>query len=544
MSESADEEGRQEETTSQMSSEFDADVIVIGSGFGGAVSALRLAERGYSVVVLEQGKRYRSEDFPRTNWSLGKYLWLPRLGLHGIQVLSFFRHALVLHGRGVGGGSLVYANTLIQPEDEVLQRPEWGGRDWSERLVPHFTEARRMLGAVRCDGVGRSDDLLREIGVEMRGEDTFRVHDVGVFFGDPGHEVDDPYFDGEGPSRVGCTKCGACMIGCRVGAKNTLDKNYLWLAERMGVRIVPETEALEVRSEDGGYTVHTRKSTGLARPRRTWRAPRVVASGGVVGTVELLLRSRSRGGLPHLSDQLGNFVRTNSESILVADAPRRSDDWSDHVAITSGIQADDRTHIEMVRFNEGSDALFWLTAPLPMGSLRLPGIVRLLAALVRHPLRFLKGLWPFGRAGRTAIVLAMQSTDGHLSMEYRRRWWRLGSRGLGTRVPEGETPPVPSIPVADEVTRRLARRMGGSPWTTWPDVVLGAPATAHVLGGCRMGASPDEGVVDFRGEAFGHPGLYVADGSVIPVNLGVNPSLTITAVSEYIMEQIPEKETA
>jgi len=518
---------------------LDADFLVIGSGFGGAVSALRLAEKGYRVVVLEQGRRYHTEDFPRTNWTLRKYIWLPRLGLHGIQVLTFLRHALVLHGRGVGGGSLVYANTLIEPRSEVFEQPEWGDGAWRERLRPHYAEARRMLGAVRCAGVGRTDELLRETGIELRGHDTFHVHDVGVFFGEPGATVPDPFFGGAGPPRTGCTRCGACMIGCSVGAKNTLDKNYLWLAERLGVRIVPETEALGIRRTAEGYAVETRRSTGLWRGRRTWRARRVVVSGGVIGTTKLLLRSRARGWLPGLSPQLGRFVRTNSESILAAESNDRDGDWIDHVAITSGIEADERTHIEMVRFNKGSDALFWLITPLTDGGGRVPRPLRLVAGILRRPARFLHALQPFGRAARTAIVLAMQATSGHLDLEYRRRWWQLGRPALGSRLPAGQERPVSCIPVANEVTRRVAAKMNGTPWNTWPEVLYGAPTTAHILGGCRIGASPEKGVVDARGEAYGCPGLYVVDGSVVPVNLGVNPSLTITALAEYMMARMP-----
>lgn len=532
--------GRPEAPDASAESEWDADVLVIGSGFGGAVSALRLAEKGYRVVVLEQGRRWAPEDFPRTNWSLRKYLWAPRLGLHGIQVLTFFRHALVLHGRGVGGGSLVYANTLIEPEREVFLQPGWGEGDWAERLAPGYREARRMLGAVPCEGVGRTDHLLREVGAELRGEDTFRVHDVGVFFGDPGETVPDPYFGGDGPERTGCTRCGACMVGCRVGAKNTLDRNYLWLAERRGARIVPETEARVIRAiPGGGYEVETRRATGLLRPRRRWRAPRVVVSAGVVGTVDLLLRSRERGGLPRLSQELGRHVRTNSESILAADAPRGSGDWTDHVAITSGVRPDERTHLEMVRFNPGSDALTWLTVPLTDGGGRVPRPLKLLWTVLRHPLRTLQGLWPRRRAERTGIVLAMQDTEGHLTLRRRRSVWRLGRRILVSEVPPGEDPPVSHIPVAQEATRRLAERMGGHAWNTWPEVLLGAPTTAHILGGCRMGDSPQRGVVDFRGEAFGHPRLHVVDGSVVPVNLGVNPSLTITALAEYLLARFP-----
>ncbi len=502
------------------------------------MAALRLAEKGYSVVVLEQGRRYRTEDFPGTNWSLRKYLWLPRLGLHGIQVLTFLRHALVLHGRGVGGGSLVYANTLLQPEREVLDRLEWGDGAWGERLGPHYETARRMLGAVPCDGVGRTDELLREVAGDLALDGTLRVHDVGVYFGEPGVTVPDPFFHGRGPERTGCTRCGACMIGCGVGAKNTLDKNYLWLAERLGVRIVPETEAVRVRAVEGGYEVDTRRSRGRAA-RRTWRAPRVVVSGGVIGSVKLLQRSREDGGLPGLSPQLGKHVRTNSESILAADSSDPSVGWADHVAITSGIQADERTYVEMVRFNEGSDALFWLTAPLPEAGAERPGPLGLLLSVARHPLRSLRGLWPLGRARRTGIVLAMQTTEGRLELAYRRRWWRLGAKGLVSRVTEDSEAPVTHIPVARELARRIARLAGGEAWGTWPEVVLGAPTTAHILGGCRMGATPEEGVVDFRGQVFGHPGLYVVDGSVIPVNLGVNPSLTITAVAEHILALVP-----
>lgn len=525
-----------------MSDSFDADFIIIGSGFGGAVSALRLAERGYSVVVLEQGKRYRTEDFPRTNWSLGKYLWAPRLGLHGIQVLTLLRHMLVLHGRGVGGGSLVYANTLVEPDEDVFEQPGWRGSGWRARLAPHYAEARRMLGAVRCPDVGVMDEILREVATELHGEDTFRVHDVGVFFGEAGVQKEDPFFDGAGPERTGCTRCGACMIGCPVGAKNTLDKNYLWLAERLGVRIVPETEAVGVRPVEGGYVVETRRSLGLRRPRRSWRGKRVVVSGGVIGSVRLLLESRARGWLTRLSPQLGKRVRTNSEAILVADSRLSGADYTGHVAITSGAYIDDRTYVEMVRYNLGSDPMFWLTSPLVASGARGHRILDLLSSVVRRPLQWLRGLWPLGRAARSGIVLAMQPTDGHLDLELPRRWGWSRVAGIRSRLPEGEKPPVAHIPVANEVARRMADRMKGDAWSALSDVVLRAPTTAHVLGGCLMGDSPESGVVDQAGEVFGHPGMYVVDGSVVPVNLGVNPSLTITALSEYMMAQMPPKE--
>jgi cholesterol oxidase len=522
--------------------DFDADVIVVGSGFGGAVSALRLAEKGYSVVVLEEGRRWAPSDFPETSRSLRRYLWAPRLGFRGIQALSLFRHVLVLHGRGVGGGSLVYANTLVQPDREVFRDPAWGGEDWAARLAPWFAEARRMLGATRCPGIGRTDEMLRDVGRELTGEDTFRVHDVGVFFGTPGETVPDPFFGGEGPERTGCTRCGACMVGCRVGAKNTLDRNYLWLAERRGVRIVPETRALLLRPlTGGGVEVKTRGAPGLPRHRRGWRAREVVVSAGVVGTVELLLRSRDAGALRGMSPLVGRRVRTNSESILAADAPPGGPSFADHVAITSGIQVDGDTHLEMVRFNDGSDALNWLTAPLTDGGGSLPRPLRLLATILRHPLRTLKGLWPLGRARRTGIVLAMQTAQGELELVRSRAWWAPWRRRLRTRLPAGQPRPVPWIPKANEVARRLAKRMGGDAWSTWPEVLLGAPVTAHILGGCPMGDTPEEGAVDREGRLFGHPDIRVVDGSIVPVDLGVNPSLTITALAECLMDGVPPR---
>lgn len=399
-----------------------------------------------------------------------------------------------------------------------------------------------MLGAVRCPDIGETDELLREVARELHGEDTLRVHDVGVFFGEAGQEVADPFFAGQGPPRVGCTRCGACMIGCGVGAKNTLDKNYLWLAERLGVRIVPETEALGIESGDDGYVVHTRRSLGLRRPHRTWRARRVVVSGGVIGSVKLLLDSRAKGWLTGLSPRLGEHVRTNSESILVADSRVPGADYSGHVAITSGAYADDKTYLEMVRFNPGSDSMFLLTLPLLGGDGRGRGVLGLLGSMIRRPLQWLRGLWPWGRAVRSGVVLAMQPTEGHMALERASAWF--GGPCLRSRLPEGEAPPVAHIPVANEATRRLARRMKGDAWSTLPDVLLGGPTTAHILGGCLMGDSPATGVVNEAGEAFGHPGLYVVDGSVVPVNLGVNPSLTITALAEYIMSKVPHKNEA
>ena len=518
------------------------DYIIIGSGFGGSVSALRLSEKGYTVAVLERGKRYESWDFPRTNWNLRKNLWIPQLGLYGIWNLSLLRHAFILHGTGVGGGSLNYCNQLLVPPDEVFEKPEWGPGDWKARLAPFYDRAKRMLGPNPSPQVGKADEILAEIGKEIRGQDTFHINDVGVFFGEPDKTVPDPYFNGEGPERTGCTFCGACMIGCPVGGKNTLDKNYLYLAEhKYGVKIFPETEVTGVQPRDNGYEVLTKKSTGILHPKKTFKAYGVVFSGGVMGSVKLLLACKTKGLLPRLSPQLGNFVRTNSEALLGVKANDRNADYSDQISITSGIYPDEDTHVEIVRFNKGSDLIGLLGTLLTDGGGRIPRVVRFLGNVVRHPWAFLKSLSPFGWGARTPILLVMQTVENYMHFDYKRRWWRFGKRSMNSSLGPG-TKKVPSyIPVANEIARRMGERMDGQPLSSWPEVLFDVPTTAHILGGAVMGETPETGVVDFSGEIHGYPNLYVVDGSNVPVNLGVNPSLTITAVAEYIMSQIPPR---
>lgn len=515
---------------------YDYDFIVIGSGFGGSVSALRLAEKGHKVAVLEKGKRWHKEDFPKTNWSK-KYMWQPQLGMYGYQNLTILKHVGILHGGGVGGGSLVYANNLLIPPDEVFERPEWGITDCKDTLMPHYEEARRMLGANPSAQIGAADKCLREVGIDIRGKDTFHINDVGIFFGQPDETVPDPYFGGEGPERTGCTFCGSCMIGCPVGAKNTLDRNYLYLAEKKGVEIIPETEVTGVQPlTGGGYEITTTSPSG-AHPPKTYRTRGAVFSGGVMGTVKLLLQCKQKGLLPDISDQLGNVVRTNSETLTGVKSRDKNTDWNDQIAITSGIYPDDTTHIEMVRYNKGSDLMLGLLTLMTGGGGGIPRGVRYLGAILRHPLRFLSLLWPLGKAASTTIVLVMQTDDNYLKLDYKRRWWRLGGRSMNSSIPDGLKRSPSYIPIANEVTKRLAKKMDGIPLSSIFEVTMDLSATAHILGGCCMGETPDKGVVGLNGELFGYPNLYVADGSVIAANLGVNPSLTITALSEYIMSQ-------
>lgn len=516
------------------------DYIVIGSGFGGSVSALRLAEKGYRVAVLEKGKRYRPKDFAKTNWNFRKYFWMPKLHFYGIQCLTLLRNAFILHGAGVGGGSLVYANNLLIPPDQVFQKPGWGPGDWRTRLAPHYKTAQSMLGATPAARTDEADRLLAEVSADIRGKDTFHVNDVGVFFGEPGKTVPDPFFKGKGPERTGCTFCGACMVGCRDGGKNTLDKNYLYLAEQLGVQIFPETEVLDVKPDGKtGYTITTRKSTGFSHPQSMVQAGGVIFSGGVMGSVKLLLKCKTSGSLPCLSAQLGNFVRTNAEALLAVNARDKKADYSGQIAITSGVYPDAETHMEIVRYPEKSDAMALLSTLLVGGGKPWPRPLRLVGNIIRHPLRFLHSLWPFNWAQRTPIVLVMQTVDNHMRLTFRRRWWRFGKRSFNSTMPKEHK--IPSyIPIANKVTKRLAEKMNGRPLSILPEVLFDVTSTAHILGGCRMSETPETGVVDFQGKVHGYDNLYVVDGSIVPVNLGVNPSLTITALAEYVMSQFPE----
>jgi cholesterol oxidase len=517
------------------------DVVVVGSGFGGSVSALRLAEKGYRVLVLEAGRRFADDEFARTSWDLRRWLWAPRLGCFGIQRIHRLPDVTILAGAGVGGGSLVYANTLYRPPRAFYDDPQWAGTtDWAAELAPHYDQAERMLGATTYPRTSPSDEVMRAVAHEMGVGHTFRPAEVGVFFGaPPGEEVPDPYFGGAGPARTGCIQCGECMTGCRHGAKNTLVKNYLYLAERLGVQVRPRTTVTGLRQRgDGGWEVETVRTGAWAagRTRRTVTAAQVVLAAGAYGTQRLLHRMRDTGRLRHLSPRLGELTRTNSESLLGALSRRRDVDFSRGVAITSSFRPAPDTHVEPVRYGHGSNAMGLLSVSLTDGGGPRPRWLTWLGDQLRDPRGFARSMRLRGWSERTVIALVMQSVDNSLVVSGRRR---LGRWGLTSRPGHG-TPNPSWIPAGNEVVRRLAEIIDGDPGGNVADLV-GSTMTAHFLGGAPIGADPSRGVVDGWHRVFGHPGLHVVDGAAVSANLGANPSLTITAQAERAMSFWPRR---
>jgi cholesterol oxidase len=515
---------------------MELDYIVIGSGFGGSVCGLRLVEKGYRVLMLEKGRRFEPADFPKTNWNLRRWLWMPRLGFRGIFKMTFLRHLTVLSGVGVGGGSLVYANTLPTPEDEFFEAPSWRHlAAWRRELSPHYDTALRMLGATENPHLGPADEALRGIARDLGREDGFRPVRVAVFFGEAGKTVPDPYFGGEGPPRTGCTLCGGCMIGCRHGAKNTLDRNYLWLAERRGLRIEPDAEVTWVRPRpDGGYEVQARQGRSpLSRRRVSFTARNVIFAGGVLGTVPLLLKLRaSPDGLPSLSPRVGDRVRTNSEALIGITTSRSELELSRGIAITSILHTDAHSHLEPVRYPAGSGFFRLLMAPLVAGESAPVRAVRMLAAFARRPLRYLRAYLVRDWARSTVILLFMRTLEGTLRL-------RLRGGGRLASALAGGPAPTASMPEAIDLAARMADKIDGVEGTLLTETLLGTPTTAHILGGACMGATAEEGVIDARHRAFGYDGLYVVDGSAVSANPGVNPALTITALAERAMSFVP-----
>ncbi|BDZ38210.1 GMC oxidoreductase [Microbacterium suwonense] len=529
--------------------EYDEDVVIVGSGFGGSVAALRLVEKGYQVRVLEAGRRFEDDDFAKTSWNLRRYLWAPALGCFGVQRIHRLPHAMILAGAGVGGGSLNYANTLYEPGDAFFADRQWpSDTEWRSELAPHYATAKRMLGVVdRYPHTGPVERIMAGAAADLGVSDTFRQAPVGVFLGMPGVTVPDPFFDGEGPERTGCTLCGNCMVGCRVGAKNTLMKNYLALAERRGAVIEPLRTVTEVREDPrGGYLVTTQTSGAwIRRRRRTIRAEQVVFAAGTWGTQKLLHRMKASGALPRLSDALGHLTRTNSEALDGAVAVRVPDagEYAHGVAITTSFHVDERTHVENVRYGPGSNLMGALATVLVPGDRSLPRrIGALLGQVIRHPIRQLRLSSLHHWSERGIIALVMQNADNSLTLSLRRRF---GREVLTSRQGHGE--PNPSyLPQAHRASSAIAARMQAEtgvpsePRGSWPEV-FGIPMTAHFLGGAVIGASAKDGVIDAHHRVWGHPGLHVVDGAAVPANPGVNPSLTITAMAERALSHWPHK---
>jgi cholesterol oxidase len=525
--------------------EYDYDWLVIGSGFGGSVSALRLSEKGHSVGVLECGRRFADNELPSSTADLKRYFWSPLLGMKGIFRLTFFKDVSVVSGCGVGGGSLGYANTLYVPPKAFFEDRQWAdmGIDWESDLAPHYAEAQRMLGVVQNPYDDPADQLLRKLGEELGVGDTYKKTPVGVYFGEPGVTVSDPFFGGEGPDRTGCRQCGRCMVGCPHGSKNTLVKNYLYLAEKRGARVMPERTVVDVRPLGGangseGYEVESvRSGAWLRKDRQVQRARGVVVAAGPLGTNKLLQRCRLNGSLGRLSTRLGELVRTNSESILTVTVPEDyPEDLIKRVAITSSIYPDPHTHIETVTYGDDGDSMHRLYTLLVGDGTRLTRPLRLLGQILLHPKRFVQVMFPKHWSRRTIIVLVMQTLDNAIALRPRRG--PFGSLFLSTEQDPNKPNPT-FIPVANQAAEWLARRTGGVAQSSISEALFNIPTTAHILGGAVIAPDPSRGVVDARQRVFGYENLLVCDGSAIPANVGVNPSLTITALAEHAMSHVP-----
>ncbi|MGW3999814.1 FAD-dependent oxidoreductase [Amycolatopsis sp. NPDC004772] len=519
----------------------DYDVVVVGSGFGGSVAALRLTEKGYRVAVVEAGRRFADDEFAKTSWDLKRYLWAPQVGCYGIQRIHMLNDVMVLAGAGVGGGSLVYANTLYRPLKPFYRDRQWAHiTDWESELAPHYDQASRMLGVVTNPTITPSDVVMRQVAKDMGVADSFHATPVGVYFGKPGAKAADPYFGGAGPERVGCTECGSCMTGCRVGAKNTLVKNYLYLAEQDGAHVIPLTTVTSVKPIDGGYEVSLKKTgTTSKRFRTTITAEKVVFAAGTWGTQNLLHKMKDTGTLPRLSRRLGELTRTNSEAIIGAARTDvdESRNFSRGVAITSSIHPDDNTHIEPVRYGKGSNAMSLLQTIATDGASPVPRWRQAVTFMAKHPIQAAKLLNGYRWSERTVILLVMQSLDNSITTYTRRGLF--GRRKYTSKQGHGE--PNPSfIPAGHEANERTAERIGGIAGGTWGEI-FDIPLTAHFIGGVPIGASADEGVIDPYHRVFGYPGLSVVDGAAITANLGVNPSLTITAQAERAFSFWPNK---
>ncbi len=522
-----------------MNKTFDYDYVIIGSGFGGSVSALRLSEKGYKVLVIEKGKWFKSEDFPKTNWNLKKWIWEPKINLKGFFKMTFLNHVTVLSGVGVGGGSLTYANTLPVPKHDFFTSGSWEIlNNWEKVLKPYYDIAYKMLGASTNPKLYVGDEVLKEIAKDIGKENNFEAAKVAVYFGEAGRTVDDPYFKGKGPNRTGCTHCGACMTGCRYNSKNTLDKNYLYLAQQLGAEILAEKEVFNVSvlgAKDGtdGYKIEFKSSIGK-KSRDSVITKGVIFSGGVVGTVPLLLKLKE-GSLPNLSNLVGCNVRTNNESLmLVTSTKNSSEDFSKGLAIGSVLHTDEKSHLEAVRYGKGSSFFKLLTLPVVYSKYLIFRIIGAVSLVITKPIILFKTIFTKNYSERTTVLLFMQTLDSTLRI-------KLGKFTKMKTEKEGGAKPNAFIPEALSLGNKFAEKVQGIPYANFTDVLLGTPTTAHILGGAVMGSNTSEGVIDKNCNVFGYKNMMICDGAMISANPGVNPSLSITAITEYSMNQIPNK---
>ncbi len=515
------------------------DYIIIGSGFGGSVSALRLSKKGYKVLVVEKGKWYKAKDFPKTNWNFKKWLWMPYLRFFGIMKLSIFKHIAIISGTGVGGGSLVYANTLPTPKTAFFNTGSWKTlNDWETELKPYYAEALRMLGATKNPKLFAGDLGLKKVSEDLDIKKKFEATRVAVFFGKPNQKVKDPYFDGEGPERFGCNFCGACMTGCRYNAKNTLDKNYLYFAQKHGAEILAENEVIDVQpidKADGsqGYEVTIKSSTKLFKKQKTITTRGVIFSGGVLGTVKLMLKLKQKS-LPNLSAKLGEDIRSNNETLISVSSLETDKNYSKGIAIGSILDTDENSHLEICRYGEGSDA--WKLAHLPYvtGSNVFSRLFKTLVKLLKNPIDYFKIYFVNGWSKNTVVLLFMQTLDS--TLKFKRNIFGQMSSSVST----GKAP-TPFIPESIKLVKAYSKAINGVSTSFALETLAGIPSTAHILGGAVMGADVTTGVIDKDNKVFGYENMYVIDGAMISANPGVNPSLTITAIAERAMDCIPKK---